>query len=174
MEFSFNMTAQDYYDAWSIKNKIINNNAKKKYWIALTAAVIMILLLTLLLTAITKNLYHMLFFIGYILLIVILIAVKNSGRKKAVQNQFNESAVLQSKHTLRTYSEGLEILNSYEKMFVPWKSVYFAGENDRYFIILPTYAKGILAIDKNRFASQELDKIKAEILGITHFEGGRI
>lgn len=169
MEFSFNMTAQDYYFGWSQKVKKMNNSKKQILQNVLLIAAA--LLLSVLASVIIKDVFYT---IGFVILIAAICAVKISGRKKAVQNQFNESAVLQSKHTLRTYSEGLEIINSYEKMFVPWKSVYFAGENDRYFIILPTYAKGVLAIDKNRFASQELDKIKAEILSITHFEGGRI
>lgn len=174
MEFSFNMTAQDYYTAWKIRKKIISNNKNKGLLIAMIVILVIIAILTFFAVLLTKNLYHLIYVIGYFLLIAVFVAARISGRKRTVSNQFNESAVLQSMHTIRTYSEGLEIINSYEKMFVPWKSIYYASENDTHFIILPTYAKGIIAIDKSRFASPELDRIKLEILSITAFNGGRI
>lgn len=166
MEFSFNMTAQDYYTAWKIKNKIINKNTNKILFTAMTVILVIIAILSFFAVLLTKNLYLLMYVIGYFLLYLVFIAARISGRKRTASNQFNESAVLQSMHTIRTYSEGLEIINSYEKMFVPWKSIYYVSENDTHFIILPTYAKGIIAIDKSRFASPELDRIKAEILSI--------
>lgn len=163
MELSFNMTAQDYYTAWEIKNKIINKDEKKRVRILLTI-LIAVMVLSLLNALISKNISGFVFPFILVALMLASVAIRISGRKRTVSNQFNESAVLQSMHTIRTYSEGLEIINSYEKMFVPWKSIYYAGENDTHFIILPTYVKGIIAIDKGRFASPELDRIKLEIL----------
>jgi len=67
------------------------------------------------------------------------------------------SPVLRGRHTLCIYDEGLEIINGYEKIFTPWESLFDYKEDDKRVIIMPSFRKGLIVINKQTENSGELD-----------------
>lgn len=81
-------------------------------------------------------------------------------KSMAVKRQFSLSPVLTGLHTLTIYDEGLEIINGYEKIFAPWKSIYAFKEQDGRLIVLPTYRKGIIVLTLNKSNSELMEFVK--------------
>lgn len=151
MKLSFKMTGEDFYLAWKERNKKSNMFDNKKYYciilIALIAAVAMIFL---------KSYYSAAIIVIFTALFAILTAVLN---KKRVISSYEKSVVTRGVQTIKLYDEGLEILNSYEKVFVPWNKIYFVKDTPTHLIILPMLRKGILAVNKSAYACDELNEI---------------
>lgn len=158
MEMNFNMTARDYYTATRTRNKKLNDS-KSKIVISVLLCFCCVFL-SVMLFAVTKDVVYL----GICIALFAAIMMFNlTNTKKTVMKTFDESPVAQSMHTIRTYNDGLEIINSYEKIFVPWQSIYMIEDTATHFVIMPTYTKGAIAIDKQKFASPQLDGIIAEI-----------
>lgn len=158
MELTFNMMAEDYCLAYKKREEKLNNNKTK---IIITVLVLAVLLVFL--NALSVFIKNTVFAITLDIFAVIYFPLFFYSKKKRLINQFNLSAAAKSLHKIKTYDEGLEVINSYEKLFVPWKSLYYAQNTGTHLIILMTEGNGIIAVNKIAFASGELDGIIAAI-----------
>lgn len=157
MEINFIMSAQDYLTALRARNKKINNPTKSNI-VFILLSVCLIAALTVI-SVLTKDSFYAGTF-GIFLIITVIFRYVNE--KRSIMKAYDESPVVQSMHTIRTYRDGLEIINSYEKLFVPWEGIYMSENTDSHFIIMPSYGH-VYAIDKHKYASQTLDNIIAQI-----------
>lgn len=148
MKYSFLMNADDYYIGYKFKLK----KAKIREWNFLTALILSVIALFCFIMA-QKIYIGIIFFIFLMAMSFFAEAMK----KTALKRQFMMSPVLTGTHTASIYDEGLEIINGYEKIFTPWKSIYAVKEDSQRLIILPTYRKGIIVINKNTENKNELD-----------------
>lgn len=143
------MTAEDFYTAWKEKSKQNEINIGKNGVIALA-------LVLLLFQFVMGGYFACAIFAVFMVALIIL---SNSINKKRILTSFESSVITRGMHTICTYDQGLEILNSYEKMFVPWQSIYFVKDTPTHLIILPTCRKGVFAVNKAQYTSAELDGI---------------
>lgn len=149
MELNFKMTAEDYYLGLCLKRE--KNNIKND----IDFSPYILLAVFFIISAVY---FKSLLYIGMdIVFAVVFVIFQKRNMKKSFIKQYETSAVLKSRHTLRTYSEGLEIINSYEKVFVPWQGLFHVENNEKYLLILPTYQKGIIAVNKSKYGGNELD-----------------
>lgn len=157
------MTADEFYEGW--KYKLKKNNYKNRI-----PLLMIILIITIAATiANTKNAIILL----YLLLSIVLIVTFRIMNKKAVKRQFFSSPTIAGETTLCTYGEGLEIINSYQKIFVPWQSIFSVKETEKLLIIMPTYRTGVFVISKERYSSSELNEIIALLKQKTMVEEGK-
>ena len=153
MKLSFKMTAQDYYNVWKIKlNKMDSINKKLKL---LIVPLIMWLFCIILFILIKQYM-----FAGYFTVFIAgILCFFFSMRKNSIIKQYHQTAVVKSIHTICTYNDGLEIINSYEKIFVPWQSLYYVKNTEKYLFILPTFRKGAFAVDKSKQNADAIDEL---------------
>lgn len=157
------MTADEFYEGW--KYKLKKNNYKNRI-----PLLIIILIITIAATiANTKNAIILL----YLLLSIVLIVTFRIMNKKAVKRQFFSSPTIAGETTLCTYGEGLEIINSYQKIFVPWQSIFSVKETEKLLIIMPTYRTSAFVISKERYGSSELNEIIALLKQNNRVEEGK-
>lgn len=95
-------------------------------------------------------------------------------QKKSIIQEYNFSRTLSGENTVRLYGEGIELFNSYEKIYTPWQSVFAVKETDKALIILPTYRKGVFVINKEKYKSPELERITDALRRNVRFEKGRV
>lgn len=153
MKYSFKMNAEDYYIGYKYKvKKRSPRNNYDHFALKLILSAIVIFILTYLLKMGTYSFL-------YTAIFVVFVTIMQSLKKKAFINQFYSSPVKTGKHTLCLYDEGLEIINAYEKIFVPWQSIYAIKNDSRMLTILPTYRKGIFTIRKTQENREELEQI---------------
>lgn len=162
MKYSFYMNADNYCDAFRYKLKKTKRDNKIVLYSILIAAVM--ILLSILFEG-AQMLY-----IGAVIMIFSGVLV-NSVNKKSIKAQFLSSPALTSVHTLTIFDEGLEIINSYEKMFVPWQSIYDIKNDTDKITIIPTYRKGLVVIDKINADRDELNAFLSVLLSHTGKEG---
>lgn len=143
------MTAEDFYTAWKEKPKQNQSNISKNCVIALALAIIIF-------QFVAGSYYTCAIFAVFVVTLFIL---SDKINKKRILTSFESSVITRGMHTICTYDEGLEILNSYEKMFVPWQSLYFIKNTPTHLIIIPTSRKGVFAVNKAQYSSAELDGI---------------
>ena len=93
--------------------------------------------------------------------------------KKSVIRQYEYSPIFSGEQTVRIFDEGVELINSYEKVFAPWQSVFAVMETPKYIKILPTFCKGIAVISKERYGGEELDGIMNALRSHIIVEEGR-
>lgn len=148
MKYSFFMNADDYYLGYKFKIK----KAKTGDNNFITSLILSVLVLLCFYMA-DKVYYGILFFVFMMLMSTFAAGMK----KNAVKRQFSASPVLTGMHTASIYGEGLEIINGYEKIFTPWKSIYAVKNDSQRLIILPTYRKGIIVINKNSEDKSEIE-----------------
>lgn len=154
MKITFKMSFYDYYEGWKHKSKITNNrNLLYLLFVLFCACVILVMNFT----AISP----------FILILpasfaVALIAI-DLIQRKTLEAIFQRSRVLNCEHTVRLYDEGIEVFNGYEKIYSPWQSICSVKETANHLIILPSLRLGIIAINKKRYASEELDRIAATL-----------
>ncbi|MCM1114839.1 MAG: hypothetical protein NC397_05010 [Clostridium sp.] len=149
MKFSFNMTAEDFYIGW--KYKLKKNNRNNASGILLLP----VLILFFILMVYTKEFFTL----SYIILVVLFMLVNHALQKKSIKSQFYSSPVLTGEQTIVLYDEGIELINSYEKMFVPWKGIFSIKQDSKNLIIMPTFRKGIFVINKERYSGSDLDNM---------------
>lgn len=167
MKLSFKMNVQDYCKIWQVKlNKM--NDLKKR--IPVLIFLIIIFCLDLICLFFIKNYIIAEFIVLFFALCFVFLF---TYRKKAMIKQYEQSAVAKSIYTICTYNDGLEILNSYEKMFVPWQSIYYVKNTEKYILILPTYRKGAVAIDKSRQDSDKINELISILKNHTAVEEGK-
>ncbi len=163
IKLTFQMTADEFYEGW--KYKLKKNNFKDKTPLLLIILLIVIALLMI----ITKDFYYLF----YCLLFIILVVFRKSMNKKAVKNQFFSSPTMSGEATLCTYGEGLEIINSYKKIFVPWQSIFSVKETEKFLMIMPAYRTIVFVINKERYRSSELNEIISLLKQNTTVEEGK-
>lgn len=148
---TFKMTGEEYYLGW--KHKLNKGKIQNK-------AVIPIMILICILIVIFGFLLE---FETTAILVALFLAtsveLQVNIQKKSIIQEYNFSKVLNGDNTLRLYSEGMEIITSYEKIFTPWQSIFSVKETPQFLIILPTFRKGIFVISKERYNSEEFENI---------------
>lgn len=156
------MTGEEYYSGWKFKFK---DERLKKIISLILAVCIFVGFLILLKSSFT------IYMIAISMLIFILFM--NQSEKKSVISQYYSSPVKNSEHTICVYDEGIELINSYEKSFAPWQSIYKVKETSENIILLLSYARGIAVINKKRYFSPELDSIMNAIKSHITVEEGK-
>lgn len=162
-KLTFQMTADEFYEGW--KYKLKKNNYKNR----IPLLIIIFILLIPASIAYIKNAILLL----YVLFSIALIVSARIMNKKAVKRQFFSSPTIKGEATLSTYGEGLEIINSYQKIFVPWQSIFSVKETEKLLIIMPTYRTGVFVISKERYSSNELNEIILLLKQNTTVEEGK-
>lgn len=162
MKLTFKMTGEEYYSGWKYKLK---NDRLKKMISLILAICIFVGLLVILKSGI------MIYTIAVSMLIFILFM--NNSQKKSVISQYYSSPARCCEHTICIYDEGIELINSYEKMFAPWQSIYKVKETSENIIILLSYARGVAVISKKRYFSPELENIMNTIKSHVKVEEGK-
>lgn len=162
MKLTFKMTGEEYYSGWKFKFK---DERLKKIISLILAVCIFVGFLILLKSSFT------IYMIAISMLIFILFM--NQSEKKSVISQYYSSPVKNSEHTICVYDEGIELINSYEKSFAPWQSIYKVKETSENIILLLSYARGIAVINKKRYFSPELDSIMNAIKSHITVEEGK-
>ena len=153
MKYSFKMNAEDYYIGY--KYKVKKRSPRNNYDHFALKLILSSILLFILAYLFRMGIYAFL----YVAIFAVSILIMQKLKKKAFINQFYSSPVKTGKHTLCLYNEGLEIINAYEKIFVPWKSIYAVKDDSTMLTILPTYRKGIFTIRKTQENRAELEQI---------------
>lgn len=148
MKLTFKMTGEEYYSGWKLKFK---DERLKKIISLILAVCVFVGFLILLKSSFT------IYMIAVFMMVLILFM--NNAEKKSVISQYYSSPVKSSEHTICIYDEGIELINSYEKIFAPWQSIYAVKETAENIIILPSYARGIAVISKKKYFGPELDNI---------------
>lgn len=73
-------------------------------------------------------------------------------------------------HTLMLKDDGLQLVNGFEKVFLPWDSIVFAKEDENFLVVELFYKRGIYVINKNRYSSPNLsvilEKIKTNCINV--------
>lgn len=148
MKYSFFMNADDYTKAFRYKLKKcrLESNALKTSVVLCLIALVCFAFAQQVLTGI---IYFVVLGLFYIFI--------SSFVTKNIKRQFLMSPVLRGRHTLCIYDEGLEIINGYEKIFTPWESLFDYKEDDKRVIIMPSFRKGLIVINKQTENSGELD-----------------
>lgn len=162
-KLTFQMTADEFYEGW--KYKLKKNNYKNR----LPIMIIILIILIIVTIAITKSTMFLL----YLFFIIALMVSARVMNKKAVKRQFFSSPTIKGEATLSTYGDGLEIINSYQKIFVPWQSIFSVKETEKLLIIMPTYRTGVFVISKERYSSNELNEIILLLKQNTTVEEGK-
>lgn len=164
MKYSFYMNADDYYQGYKFKLK----KAKIGDWNFVTALILSAVVVFCFFMA--DKIYYGVLFFAFIMVMGI---SAQAMKKNAVKRQFMASPVLTGLHTLTIYDEGLEVINGYEKIFTPWKSIYAVKEKDERLIILPSYRKGIIVMNKNGSDKAEFDSFLNSLKKYVNFQEGR-
>jgi hypothetical protein len=150
MKLTFRMNAEEFNLGMKLKLNKTKNTNKALYLFSLC-----IFILNILLCYATKEILSLLIFVFYIIGLLVILAIRNKSLKK----QFLMSPIVNGEHTIATYDEGIEIINSYEKIFAPWQSIFCVKETPKYLFIIPTYRKGVFVIDKDRYNSDKLNEL---------------
>lgn len=149
MKYSFFMDADDYTKAFLYKLK----KCKKIEINFFKWAMILFFIALVCFVLLNKTLTGIIYFVVLSLCSILI----NSYKNKGIKRQFLMSPVLRGRHTLCIYDEGLEIINGYEKIFTPWESLFDYKEDDKRVIIMPSFRKGLIVINKQTENSGELD-----------------
>lgn len=164
MKLTFKMTGEEYYLGWKYKRKKGSLNSHAPLISIIFAAVLIAI------SVLLKIDYYLYFFAGLIIVIGFLGVFTE---KKAVIREYEYSPILSKEQTVRIFDDGIELINSYEKVFAPWQSVFAVMETPKYIKILPTFCKGIAVISKERYKSDELDNIIDAVRAHIKVEEGR-
>ncbi len=164
MKLTFKMTGEEYYRAWKYKCK--KGSMNNQNWIfSVILAIITVIFIVVMKTGI------MLYMLAGILLFTAVFY--KMSEKRSVINQFNYSPINNGDHTVAIYDEGVELINSYEKVFAPWQSIFAVKETPEYIIILLSFSKGMAVINKQRYSGDELNSIISTIKSKVRIEEGK-
>ncbi len=162
MKLTFRMTGEEYYSGWKYKFK--NERIKK-----LISAILMISIFVVILIILKSS--FMIYMITVSMLIFVLFM--NNTEKRSVISQFYSSPIKNCEHTVCIYDEGIELINSYEKVFTPWQSIYAVKETSKNIIILLSYSKGIAVINKQKYSGPGLEQIMSAVKSKVKVEEGK-
>lgn len=164
MKLTFKMTGEEYYLGWKYKRAkgSLNNRSTLITIIFITALIVISIFF--------KIDYYIYFFAG---LMIVFTLLGVYAEKKTVIREYEYSPVLNGEQTVRIFDEGIELINSYEKVFSPWQSIFAVMETPKYVKILPSFCKGIAVISKERYKSVELDEILNAIRSHIKVEEGK-
>lgn len=163
MKLTFKMTGEEYYLAWKYRKKKLNNFLGIAFYI--------ILAITFIALFIVLKIDTNIIFLSAMIFIAAFIP--KFAEKKAIIRGYELSVTQNTEHTIRIYDEGIELFNSYKKVFAPWKSIYAVEETDDYLKIFLNFGSGWAVINKKRYAGRELDDITEAIKKHVKTEGGR-
>ncbi len=145
------MTGEEYYRGF--KYKVNKTGMSDVAQIIIISAIIVIFAVLTVLKMID-------FYLSvFVVLLAVFYAVQMFTNKKSVIRYYEMSPVLNDEHTINIYDEGIELINSYEKIYAPWQSVFSFKETSKELIILPTLSRGVAVINKERYASNELQNL---------------
>lgn len=164
MKLTFKMTGEEYYIGWKYKRKKGGLNQYTALKSILFAAIIILF-------SILFKIEYFAYILAGMLIITGILGI--NLEKKSVINEYVCSPLLSGEQTVRIYDEGVELINSYEKIFAPWQSVFAVEETPQYIKILPTFSKGIAVISKERYNSGELEGIMHTIKTHIRVEEGK-
>ena len=151
MRLTFKMTPDDYFEGFILKTKICKIKNRALPIIPLIIGLILDASLFL-----QKELYYGFAMLGLLILFAVLSVISYYKRKVYL---YENSVILTGRHTIVAEEDSLQILNSFEKMVVPWNSVYYVKLTKDLLIIIPTYRKGLVVINRNDYSGDELDNI---------------
>lgn len=163
MKHTFKMTPDDYNAILEYRNKKCFGKSKGRQLTAMLA--------------VTVALAAALTFVNWGMCLIVLAAGLASAtlfifsRKLNNRSFYRSSPVALSEHTLLAGSDGMEIINSYEKLFVPWGSVLSIKETKEHLLILPTCIKGAAAINKNQCDGETMNELISVLKQNVKFEG---
>ena len=163
MTLSFKMTTADYLQGFKIKTKKCKLS-KKSISVAIALVAVM---LDVSLFSLKQSYYGVVMLVGMLLAGVLTII----GHNKQRVMMFEASPILTGEHTVIADDSALKILNSFEMMSVPWKDLYYAKLTKDLLIILPTYRKGVIVINRDTYKGEELDSLIALISTKAKLEG---
>lgn len=164
MKLTFKMNGEEYYRAWKYKCKKGSINNQNRIFAVILAIITVIFIVVMKAGIMLYMLAGMLLFTS---------VFYNISEKRAVINQFNSSPINIGDHTVAIYDEGVELINSYEKVFAPWQSIFAVKETPEYIIILLSFSKGMAVINKQRYGGNELDDIISKIKSKVNIEEGK-
>ena len=163
MNLTYKMTPREYYLGWKYRRQKHNKFEKYKFRLIIALFIIMMLI------AMRINIYLFLFAFFMILFVIFLYAMQ----KKTVMRMYGESPVCNCEHTVSVSDEGIELINSFERKFIPWQSVYAVCETPEFLLILPGRSTSSEVISKQRYASAEYDAVASAIKAHVKVEEGR-
>lgn len=164
-KITFTMNADDYYIGLKFKNKKIKSRNLLTSILCIVFAIVIVLYTVFL----VKNPF--LYFFAF--LIALLPIYRSALEKKVVKNNFNQSIVLTGEQTLCVSENGIEIINGFEKIYCPYGTILGIEDTKDYLIIAPVIKKGVFTINKQRYASQELDEIVKILKEKENVEGAK-
>lgn len=164
MNLTFKMTGEEYFIGLKYKKKKGSMNQH------LAAKAILFAILIIIASIIFK--FNYMFYVFAAFFIAMGFIMEGSEKKLIIRN-YTISPIQSGEHTLRLYDEGMELINSYEKIFVPWQSVFAVKETPSNIQILPTYRKGIAVISKERYGGSQLEGIMSTIRQHVKVEEGK-
>lgn len=175
MKLTFKMTGEEFYHGFRYK---VNKTGMGE-----TAQIAVIIAIIIAFTVFTVLKLIDFYLSIFVVLLAIFYAVQMITNKKSVIRDYEISPILNDEHTINIYDEGIELINSYEKIYAPWQSVFSFKETSKELIILPTLSRGVAVINKERYAGNELQNlinvlkskgVKRWVLPLTIFWTGRI
>jgi hypothetical protein len=150
MRITFNTNEEEYYLGWKFRRAMTKTNQS----VALRSIIFAIVMIAI---GIVCRLNYFIYVLALFLIASGIFS--DVMQKKSVIRTRKYSPILCSQQSLLIYDEGIELINSYEKVFAPWASIYAVEESPKYVKIMATYSKGVAVINKERYGGKELDDI---------------
>ncbi len=151
MKLTFKMTGEEFYHGFKYK---VNKTGMGEFVQLLLIGIIMVTFIVLTVLKIFD--YYLTVFVVLLGLFYVAQVVTN---KKGIIRDYEMSPILNDEHTINIYDEGIELINSYEKVYAPWQSVFSYKETSKELIILPTLSRGVAVISKERYNGNELQNL---------------
>ena len=131
--------------------------------------IVFVILLRILRSTLNLSLRSTLNSTAMILFVIFLYAMQ----KKTIMRMYSTSPVCNCEHTVSVSDEGIELINSFERKFIPWQSVYAVCETPEFLLILPGRSTSSEVISRQRYASAEYDAVASAIKAHVKVEEGR-
>ncbi len=155
MKITFQMTENEFYLGWKYKN---NTGKMSNY-----AGAVLVAVICLCVSAVgVARALPFLAVTGICISGAVLFGTFNRQKKRVMQ-EYRYSAVINGEHTIIADNDRITLINSFEKMSVPYSKIFAFKETKDYLFIMPTFRKGIAVINKERYGGDDLTKI-AEVL----------
>lgn len=151
MKLTFKMTGEEFYHGFKYKIGKTGMGEAAQVIVILTIVIAFVVLTALKMIDFYLSVFVILLALFYIVQIV--------TNKKGIIRDYEMSHILNDEHTINIYDEGIELINSYEKVYVPWQSIFSFKETSKEIIILPTLSRGIAVINKERYNGSELQSL---------------
>ena len=151
MKLTFKMTGEEFYHGFKYKIS--------KTGMGETAQIILISIIIIAFAVLTVLKMIDFYLTVFVILLALFYVFQIVTNKKGVIRDYEMSPILNDEHTINIYDEGIELINSFEKVYAPWQSVFSFKETSKEIIILPTLSRGIAVISKERYNTDELKNL---------------